>query len=169
MIPVTYIKRNAAALEKQYNKSTKQLMTILYAKLVVIEVAGWVEMSMDELIKRAGKTIKEPLNIKHLDSQIIQRTYGFEYDKHFRSMLMRVIGLVSVEELEGRLNAGTHAKMLAAINLLKSARDSLAHTYVENPSSGPGFAAPSVAMSYLNDIYAGLKDIETNMKILKLI
>jgi len=72
MISVTYIERNAKSLTTCFNKSTQPLMTFLYAKLVIIEVGGWVEMSMDDLVKRAGRGLKDSDNIKHLDNEIIK-------------------------------------------------------------------------------------------------
>lgn len=169
MIPVTYIKRNAKSLEVSYNKSTKPLMTLLYAKLAIIEVGGWVEMSMDDLVARAGKRLTTPSNIKLLENQIIDKTWGFDYDKNFRPMLMRVIGLVRLEALERSLDIKKQTKMKAALGLLKGSRNAVAHTYVKNPAAGTPIAAPSVSISYFNDIYDGLKDIETKMKRMKLI
>ena len=59
--------------------------------------------------------------------------------------------------------------MKAALDMLKAARNSVAHTYVKNPSGGAVIAAPSVSMTYFNDIYAGLMNIEMEMKKLKMI
>lgn len=144
-------------------------MTFLYAKLVIIEVGGWVEMSMDDLVKRAGRGLKDSDNIKHLDNEIIKKNYGFDYDRNFRPMLTKAIGLVRLEKLEGRLDVAKQTKMKAALELLKKARNAVAHTYVKNPAGGTTIAAPSVSMSYFRDICDGLKDIEANMKKLKII
>ncbi|MFZ3116953.1 MAG: hypothetical protein WA159_01420 [Variovorax sp.] len=144
-------------------------MTLFYAKLVIIEVGGWVEMSMDDLAYRAGKTLVAAPNAKYLEREVIRKNYGFDYEKNFRPMLMKVIGLVRLEKLERNLDVSKHTKMKAALELLKNARNSVAHTYVKNPSGGMVIAAPSVSLSYFSDIYDGLKDIEEKMKSLKLI
>lgn len=169
MIPVTYIERNTKSLTTCFNNSTRPLMTLLYAKLVIIEVGGWVEMSMDDLVERAGKSLKMSTNILHLEREIIRSNYGFDYERNFRPMLTKAIGLVSLEKLEGRLDTAKQTKMKAALTLLKQARNTVAHTYVKNPAGGAIIAGPSVAMSYFRDIYDGLKNIEANMKKLKLI
>lgn len=169
MIPVTYIKRNTHLLTTSFNKSTQPLMALLYAKLVIVEVGGWVEMSMDDLVERAGKGLSKTENIKLLEKDIIKRTYGFGYEQNFRPMLMKTIGLVKLEKLEGKLDTSKQTKMKAALEMLKASRNSAAHTYVKSLAGGATIDAPSVSMSYFQDIYDGLKDIESNMKSLKLI
>lgn len=169
MIPVTYINRNTKVLTTCFNKSTRPLLTFMYAKLVIIEVGGWVELSMDDLVERAGKNLKLSPNIKKLNDDIIKKNYGFDYDRNFRQMLMKVIGLVILEKLESGLDVAKFTRMTAALELLKKARNAVAHTYVKNPSGGAIIAAPSVSMTYLQDICNGLKDIETQMKKLKII
>lgn len=125
-------------------------------------------MSMDDLIERASKKLKEPANIKQ-KKEIIKKNYGFDYEINFRGMLIKIIGLVQVERLESKLDTGKHAKMKAALELLKSARNTVAHTYIKNPTTGITISSPSVTTSYFNDIYEGLKDIEAKMKILRLL
>ncbi|AKU23503.1 hypothetical protein [Massilia sp. NR 4-1] len=168
MIPVTYINRNTSALTVCFNKANKPLLTLLYAKLVIIEIGGWVEMSMDDLIERAGKKIKDPKNVKVLE-QDIRRNSGFQYDTNFRPLLIKVVGLVRVEQLEAKLDMVKHTKMKAALDMLKAARNSVAHTYVKNPSGGAVIAAPSVSITYFKDICDGLMNIESEMKKLKII
>lgn len=125
-------------------------------------------MSMDDLIERAGKKILHEKNSKALESDI-KRNSGFHYDNNFRPLLIKVIGLVRMEQLEKKLDVAKHTKMKAALDMLKSARNSVAHTYVKNPSGGAVIAAPSLSVTYFNDIYAGLMDIEKEMKGLAII
>ena len=141
----------------------------MYAKLVIIEVGGWVELSMDDLVSRAGKKIRAPKNTRKLNDEIIKNNYGFDYERNFQHMLMRVIGLVMLEKLENRLNVAKLTKMTAALVLLKKARNTVAHTYVKNPSGGATITAPSLSMGYFRDIYEGLKEVEAQMKTLGLI
>lgn len=126
-------------------------------------------MSMDDLVLRAGARLKNPSNITYFEKQIVDRTWGFDYKKNFRQMLIQTIGLVSVEKIEGMVNGGKFAKMIATLDILKTARNNVAHTYVKNVSTTAPIPAPSVATTYLGDIYIGLKDIESVMKRLKLL
>lgn len=169
MIPVTYIKRNVNHLGTSYRKSHKPINSLLYAKLAIIEVGGWVEISMDDLISRAGARLMVAANKKHLEKKIIERTWGFDYHSNFRSMLIQVVGIICVEKIEKSVNAGIFAKMQAALTLLKTARHDVAHTYIKNATFGAPIPAPSVVLSYFADIYAGLKDIEATMRKMRLI
>lgn len=169
MIPITYINRNTSALTTCFTKSTRPLLTFMYAKLVIIEVGGWVELSMDDLVNRAGRSLKVTNNIKHLEKDIIRKNSGFDYDINFRPMMMRVIGLPALEKLEGKLDIAKFTKMKAELELLKKARNAVAHTYVKQFSGGATIDAPSVTLVRFNAIYDGLKEIEAQMKTLKLI
>lgn len=167
MIARTYIERNLKVLTKSFNSASSTLLTVLYAKLVIVEVGGWVELSMDDLAKRAAKSLKEPSNIKFKDN-IIKTNYGFDYESNFRKMLMSMIGLIRIEALEKSLDIAKHAKMKAALSNLKIVRNQVSHTYVKNISLGT-ISAPSVTHSYFLDVYNGLLDIEKNMKALRII
>ncbi|WDG50455.1 hypothetical protein [Pseudomonas chlororaphis] len=167
MIARTYIERNLKVLTKSFNTAPSTLLTVLYAKLVIVEVGGWIELSMDDLAKRAAKSLKETANTKFRDN-IIKTNYGFDYDMNFRQMLMKMIGLVRVEALEKRLDVATHTKMKVALSNLKIVRNQVSHTYVKNISLGT-ISAPSLTYSYFLDVYNGLLDIEKNMKALRII
>ncbi len=167
MIARTYIERNLKVLTKSFNAAPSPLLTVLYAKLVIVEVGGWIELSMDDLTKRAAKSLKEAANTKERD-QIIKTNYGFDYDRNFRGMLIKMIGLVGVEALEKRLDMVIHQKMKVALTNLKIVRNQVSHTYVKNISLGT-ISAPSLTHSYFLDVYNGLLDMEKNMKVLRII
>lgn len=169
MIPSTYIKRNISTIGAEYKSAKKPLQIMLYAKLAIIEVGGWVEMSMDDLVLRCGAKLRNPSNISHLKKDIVDRTWGFDYNKSFRQMLIRAVGLIAVEKIESTVDGGKFAKMTAAIDMLKTARNNVAHTYVKNIAVTAPIPEPAVAATYFNDIYVGLKDMEAVMKSLKLI
>ena len=67
--------------------------------------------------------IKVALNRSYCDEKIIKRTYGFEYDAHFRFMLIRLVGLINVERLEQQVDPAKHIQMTAALKFLKPLRD----------------------------------------------
>ena len=169
MIPKTYIQRNINVLSAKYNTSRKPLHFLLYSKLTIIETAGWVEMSMDDLVLRCGKKLKNTKNMTYLQETIVDKTWGFAYKSNFRPMLTRTVGLVAVEKVEEKVDGAKFAKMIAAIGNLKVARDDVAHTYVKKIITSAPIPAPAVTNSYFQDIYDGLKDFETVMKSLKII
>lgn len=169
MISVTYIQRNIAHLDVKYRRASSPLSSLMYSKLAVIELGGWIETSMDDLIYRAGKKLKHPVNIKELKDSIVGKTWGFDYKANFRRMMIQVVGLIAVEKIEKIVDAGRHAAMIATLGLLKSARNDLAHTYVKHPHFAAPIPAPSVVSGYFTVIHNGLKAIEAAMRTLRLL
>jgi len=125
-------------------------------------------MSMDDIVLRCGRRLKQPPNVAHLE-KIVEKTWGFDYNKNFRPMLMQAVGFVAVEKIEAAIDGAKFAKMLAALGNLKTARNNVAHTYVKYLTPTAPIPAPGVTTSYFNDIYDGLVEVETVMKGLKLI
>lgn len=169
MISVTYIQRNIAHLDTKYRSAASPLSSLLYSKLAVIELGGWIETSMDDLIYRAGKKLKHPVNVKELKDSIVGKTWGFDYKSNFRRMMIQVVGLIAVEKIEKIVDAGRQAAMVATLGILKTARNDVAHTYVKHPHFAAAIPAPSVISGYFAVIHAGLQAIEAAMRKLKLL
>lgn len=113
---------------------------------------------MDEVIRQcARRHLKLGANQHLCESEIIQKTYGFEYEKHFRSMLIRLLGLVAVEHLEDQVDPTILAKMEGALSFLKPFRNSYAHTHLKIASS---INAPSLTRSKLIPVYEGLVEFD---------
>ncbi len=130
MVNKTCIERNLRELTSRYNRKSRNPRDALYySKLALIELCGWIEQSMDSIVRDcAEKHLTDSKNLKHVESEIIRRTYSFTYEPHFRDMLIRVIGLVRVEELEGLLDSGKFQAMKSSLGSLKQRRDQQVHT-----------------------------------------
>lgn len=76
---------------------------IFYSKLALIELCGWIEETMDDIVLRCAKRcLKSPANQKFIKDVIIKPNYNFQYEA-FRKMLMIVIGLATLEKIEKKL------------------------------------------------------------------
>ena len=168
MIAKSYILANLDRLDRLYNDFAASKKGALFcAKLAIIELCGWIEVSMDDMVSRcANRNLREVDNRKHVNSRVIKRIHGFEYDQHFRGMLAQVVGLKEVEKLEGRVDAAKFAKMRASLSALKLRRDDLAHTYLKGMT--PVLDAPSLTKLRFLDVYDGLSELEAGMKKLRL-
>lgn len=134
---------------------------LFFSKLAILELCGWIEESMDDMILRtANAKLNEKENIDFVKEYIV-KTYGFEYDKHFRIMLIKLIGIINLERLEGMLDAGKFQKMVAALKSLKKVRDAQAHTHLTITTKI--LDAPSVTKNKFKDVYDGLSDIDKKM------
>lgn len=164
MISKKEIERNLRALDARYRTATKsQKDPFFFSKLAILELCGWIEMSMDDIVLRSSvRKLGNPANRNYVVSQVVRRTHSFEYNEHFRVMVTRLIGLVAFEKLEARLDPATLVRLKAELNALKQRRDPVAHTFLKGVTHS--IDAPSVTLSRFHAVYEGLKEFEREMK-----
>lgn len=165
MVARSYIKKNLSFCAKKHAVAGKKEALFL-AKMAILELCGWIELSFDEIIRKcAKKHLRNPDSIKFIEKDVIGRTYGFEYDKHFSGMMIRLIGLVKFELIETRIDQKKLTKMKAALRTLKVERDREAHTYLKGTTRT--ISAPSAVQSLFNDVDAALMEFERELQLLK--
>jgi hypothetical protein len=163
MITKQYIVPSLQALDAAYRGAGTADDAERFAKLAIIELCGWIEESMDELINRSSRrNLKVPKNREYCAEKIVGSVYGFDYNKNFRGMLMQLIGLVNVEKLEARVNQAKHDSLKSTLGTLKQARDSIAHTHLKGVTRT--LDAPSVTIRSFQRVYEGLADLEYTMR-----
>jgi hypothetical protein len=154
MIKKRDIQRSLQTLDSRYNAGTVDIAdTIYYSKLAVLEYCGWIEHSMDQIVERSIKgKLKTDKFKRTFEKEIVGRTYGFMYEKHFLAMIIRTVGIVEAERLERLLEAdGSYLVLKAQLNQMKTYRDKAAHTWSD--LSGPAFPAPSILLGNLDVAY----------------
>lgn len=167
MVSKGTISNNLRALKNLYDNSKSPLESLLYSKMSVLELSGWIEESMDDIIRKVAKRkLKQISNLKHLEQKIIHRTYQFEYDQHFRNMLIRLIGIITTEKLEQKLDKTKFDLMCSELKTLQEARNKEAHTHLRGITRS--IDAPSVTMTRFRNVYHGLKNMEDTLKKIKL-
>lgn len=116
MINYTDIENNILLIEAKYNDpSTTTHEQILYSKLAVLEFCGWIEESFDQILKDYSLTKVSVVNQRYVDTAIIRKNYGFEYDSNTRPMFCRVLGIKNLEDMESILDDGR-----GVVTILKS-------------------------------------------------
>ena len=167
MITKSYILENLKSLDYKYKKARSAKEALFCSKLAILELCGWIEESMDDVIRRcANKKLENHVNRKYCENQIIGKNYGFDYSKNFRSMLIRLMGLVAVEALERKVDAKKCATLKATLSSLKRTRDSEAHTHIKGRTRT--LNAPSVTIAYFHILYEGLQEFELKIRKAKL-
>ncbi len=122
---------------------------------------------MDNIVRCcANRNLKDKTNREFVKEQIIKRTYGFEYDKHFRRMLIQVVGLTAFERLEKRMDSAKLQLMKGALCSLRTPRDTEAHTHLKGITRR--LDAPSVTKARFIDVYHGLRELEATLRKMKL-
>lgn len=163
MIGKTSILQNLNTLEVFYNKSTSVKKALFYSKLAILELCGWIEESMDDIARRcANRNLRDRQNRSFVKKTIIKRVHGFEYNNHFRAMLMQVIGLITLEKVEKRIDQTKLQMMKAALNTLKHHRNTEAHTHLKGTTRR--LDAPSVTKRRFVEVYKGLKSFEDELR-----
>ena len=72
----------------------------MYCKLAALELCGWFEETHDELVRKCFfKNLPEE-NAKNCEKLYISPIYGLSYDRHFRPLLVNLIGAIKVYGLE---------------------------------------------------------------------
>lgn len=165
MIAKTAILENLRNLDALYKKAPSQKYGLYYSKLAILELCGWIELSMDDIAHRcASRHLRKAQNLRYLENRI-GRIYGFEYDRHFREMLIQLFGMIHFERIETKLNVTVQARLKSALNDLKAIRDAEAHTFVKGATRT--IDAPSRTIIRFSDVYSGLKEFEFAIKKLR--
>lgn len=159
MIAQGYITDNLQAINRGYLKASSQRESFFFSKLAILELCGWIEESMDDIVVRcAMRHLREPVNQKYCKEVFVKRSYGFDYDKNFRFMLIQLLGLVNVESIEARVDRNKRDTMTAALSSLTAQRNKEAHTHLKGATRS--INAPSVTIAHLQPLYQGLVEFD---------
>ncbi len=132
---------------------------VYYCKLATLEYCGWIELTFDDIINRALKNQLRSRDFKKiLEKEIIGRTNGFQYDRHFRPMLISAVGLKRAESIELELKRSNDFNTLESeLSSMKEFRNRAAHTWIQNTTRT--FPAPSDLLRRFDLIYPILRQI----------
>ncbi|WGE75060.1 hypothetical protein [Actinobacillus equuli] len=115
-----------------------------------------LESTHDTLIKSAIER-HLPEKASDFENKYIKNIYGFEYEKHFKKMLVSLLGVIIFDKLERSIiNIDSLENIL---NDICKKRNQLAHTQA-NYQQQITIDAPSKIIGYLDIIYPILKKIE---------
>jgi hypothetical protein len=163
VIGKTSILQNLNNLETLYDQSSSVKKTLFYSKLAILELCGSIEESMDEIVRRfANRNMRDKQNRSFVENNIIKRVRGFDYNTNFRPMLMQVVGLVTLEKVEKRVDQTKLQLLQATLNTLKIHRNIEAHSFIKGTTKR--LDAPSVTKRNFIDVYEGLKSFEDELK-----
>ncbi len=163
MVNKTTILQNLNRIDRLYKKHIGDTEANYYAKLAVLELCGWIEETMDDIIRScAGKHLKEKTSLEYVE-QLIENTHSFKYNNNFSNMLRQLVGLISLERLEKTFNTAKFQVMISSLATLKQIRDEYAHTYIKEQTNT--IRAPSFTKNQFDYIYDGLKDVEHCIRI----
>ena len=155
-------------LNELYNEHVgqdgKDFELSMYCKLAALELCGWFEETHDELVRECFfKNLPEE-NAKNCEKLYISPIYGLSYDRHFRPLLVNLIGAIKVYRLEEEIPE--LEGMRAILKELQEYRNCLAHNqYFEYKEKHPvnkqkKIDAPSVILGHFRKCKPVIKKIE---------
>jgi hypothetical protein len=166
MIPKRYTSLQLKKLDGLYNSAVTSGsdpdFPKYYSRLAVLEVGGWIEDSMDDLVRLYSR--RKRIKIKaYLDyvEEIIGRNYGFGYENNFKKMMRAALGATLLSNVESGMDVVKKQALESALSVLYPERNQHAHRSIRTAIS---FTAPSVCQAHFNDVYTGLKEFERILK-----
>lgn len=163
MLAKSYILSNLNSLDRMYRGTSSSKAALFYSKLALLELCGWIEESMDDVVIRCSiRHLRQEANRNYIKNDVVKKNYGFEYNRHFRKMLIHLIGIVQVEKLEGRIDTSVKANFESTLGALKTARNSEAHTHIKGVTRV--INAPSVTISQFTAVWNGLQAYDSELR-----
>lgn len=162
MISYSYIRNNVRSINSRYVKSKTTQDASYYSKLAILELCGWIEISLDEALLNTGNRIlKNPKSKKFLEEKI-RRIYGFDYENHLTTMIVSLIGISGFERVEKSIDIAVLVNFKSELSILKERRNSLAHTYTRGATVH--YDAPSITLARFERVAAGIKAYDTALR-----
>ena len=159
--------QNINELEILFNNTRDRKRQFFYAKLVVLEACGWIEETMDDIMKDYYAHRLPNISYHQEIENIITGNFGFDYKKNFRKMIILMIGIVNVEKIETILDVTGELLMLKAkLGNLKVHRDNFAHTHTKKGTI-PSYPHPSLIKNEINVIFTCLKSYQQQLRKIK--
>ena len=156
------LKNLLSEIDASYNQEVNNNKALLWAKMATIEVSGWTEEHIDNLLNNYIDSINP--NCKSSLLKKIEKVYGFHYSNDFKNICVQILGNIMFEKIENKIPLECQ-QLESALNGLKNNRDKYAHTHILNQGL---IDAPSKSISYLNKIEIGLKKFIIELKKIKI-
>jgi hypothetical protein len=159
---------NLRSINRLYNSSlSDKKLALLYSKMAILETCGWIEETMDDIVLRCAHRLRiDSSDLKTFENDTVKRTWSFDYERNFRFMLTQLIGLRNVEKFEANVDKNKFVLFVSAIGTLLKSRNQVAHTHIKGVTLH--LDAPSRTISYYQNVFDGLVDIDKTLRKLRL-
>ncbi len=154
MIDNTKIEETLNSLVSAYDEDDADTnLKILYSKLALLEFCGWIEESLDDIIK--SYLTRKSIDGHYLSyiEGVVSSNYGFEYNKNVRPMFCNTVGICGWKTIEGEIES-EQLKMI--LNDMSSKRNKATHTHTVTQT----YDSPTV----IRNNYRKVKPIVIKMK-----
>lgn len=132
------IKGNLLVVEEEYSEAMQSpdvrkggVVAALCSKLAIIEVSGWIEITIDRMLKNyLNMTLTDIALRSTVEKDVIDRVYGFHYRNEVRPLFEKIIGAARFAKIVGNLKRrNSDQAFFSLLGEIARMRDSAAHTY----------------------------------------
>ncbi len=148
MIDFGSIEITLKKLDSEYNSKLSDSdfqLPVLISKLSVLELCGWIETSLDQVLYEYIERIAlDDINLKKIKG-IIKKNHGFGLDSHLFPLFCDVIGIKLVNDLYNSLNTTDYLQLQTITDKYSVLRNKAAHT--DTPSGVTrNYNSPSIVI-----------------------
>lgn len=148
----------------QENTATATAKMELLSKLALLELGGWIEMTVDQILLDYVTThihdTDEQLRIK---ADIVDKVHGFDPHAHFWPLFEHILGVKNFIGLKAiLLEKHKYHPLDSELTILAKHRNTKAHTYHTgggNPTQSR-FNSPSAVLASFTNLYPGIEIIK---------
>lgn len=163
MINFTDIENTLKRLEREYSSCSDIQLPVLYSKLSVLELCGWIELGVDTILYEYVDNKILDSDCKKRIKKIINKTHGFHYDDNLFPLFCSVLGINNLENIIDTIPSLNFQNLKAITNAYTNERNMAAHT--DTPlGTTRTYKAPSQVLNDFNLIKPGIQIIEREIK-----
>ena len=138
-------------------------MQILFSKLAVLELCGWIETSIDIVLYDYVQLHLINNDCKKGIEKIIKKNYGFHYDSNLFPLFCSVLGVNNVENVLDVVSPVDFHNFKSITEIYTTERNKAAHT--DTPAGTTrSYKAPSVVLHDYNLIKPAIQTLETQIQ-----
>ena len=162
MVAQYEIEKSLKRLEANFDLSNSPVDQRYLSKVALIELCGWVEEEVDKLMLKYGKKCLKGTEFSTKYEEVVLNVYGFDYERHFRKMLVQLFGMYGTYHVEQSVGDALRIQLKSVLGGLKTRRDKLAHHQLKGQTAHlMGF---SVLLNNQKIIYSALTSYEQAIK-----
>ena len=163
MIDYVSIQNTLNRLDAEYCSTTDVQLPILYSKLAVLELCGWIETNIDNILFEYVNSHIIDIDCKNGIETIINRNYGFHYANNLFPLFCSVLGINNLENILDKLSSTDFQNLKSITGTYTQERNKAAHT--DTPiGTTRTYRSPSSVLHDYNLIKPAFQTIETQIQ-----
>ncbi len=169
MLSTAELINNINVYQRQYSAAQDLREMLLPSKAALLEVCGWLEQAMDSLVLDCAIRCQlSETRQRSIQNNYVNKTYGFDYQRHFEKMLAAVVGFKVLEQAERQIDANILTPFISAITSLVPLRNHYAHTHLDATQPYPrniiAIPSPSSLIQYVTQAESALLSLERTLQ-----